>query len=70
MATVLYVLADTIRQLAILTQPFMPDASAKLLDQLGIGDEERAIASLSLRLTPGSALLAPQGVFPRFQEDD
>jgi methionyl-tRNA synthetase len=70
MATVLYVLADTIRQLAILTQPFMPDASAKLLDQLGIGEEERAIASLSLRLTPGSALLAPQGVFPRFQEDD
>ena len=70
MATVLYVLADTIRQLAILTQPFMPDASAKLLDQLGIGDEERVIASLSLRLTPSSALLAPQGVFPRFQEDD
>ena len=36
MATVLYVLADTIRQLAILSQPFMPDASAKLLDQLGV----------------------------------
>ena len=70
MATVLYVLADTIRQLAILTQPFMPDASAKLLDQLGIGDEQRAIASLSLRLTPGSVLQAPEGVFPRFQEDD
>ena len=68
MGTVLYVLADTIRQLAILTQPFMPDASAKLLDQLGVGDKDRTISSLSLRLIPHSALLAPQGVFPRFQE--
>ena len=70
MRTVLYVLADTIRQLAILTQPFMPDASAKLLDQLGVGDKDRTIASLPLRLIPHSALLAPQGVFPRFQEND
>ena len=68
MGTVLYVLADTIRQLAILTQPFMPDASAKLLNQLGVGDKDRTISSLSLRLIPHSALLAPQGVFPRFQE--
>ena len=70
MRTVLYVLADTIRQLAILTQTFMPDASAKLLDQLGVGDKDRTIASLPLRLIPHSALLAPQGVFPRFQEND
>ena len=34
--TVLYVTAEVIRQIAILAQPVMPDASAKLLDSLGI----------------------------------
>ena len=38
MATVLYVLAETIRRLAILTQPFMPDTSAGMLDQLAQGE--------------------------------
>ena len=31
MGTVLYLLAETIRHLAILTQPFMPDASAPIM---------------------------------------
>ena len=34
--TVLYVTAEVVRQVAILTQPVMPDASSKLLDSLGI----------------------------------
>ena len=34
--TVLYVTAEVVRQIAILTQPVMPDASSKLLDSLGI----------------------------------
>ena len=34
--TVLYVTAEVIRQIAILTQPVMPEASSKLLDMLGI----------------------------------
>ena len=37
MGTVLYVLAETIRRLAILTQPLMPDASAKILEPLDDG---------------------------------
>ena len=36
MATVLYVLAETMRQLAILVQPFMPHSMAKMLDQLAV----------------------------------
>src|SRR5690606_11549358 len=39
--TVLYVTAEVIRQVAILTQPFMPEASAKLLDLLGVPAEQR-----------------------------
>ena len=35
-ATVLYVTAEVVRQIAILAQPAMPAASAKLLDILGI----------------------------------
>ena len=34
--TVLYVTAEVVRQIAILAQPVMPEASAKLLDSLGI----------------------------------
>ncbi|WP_422366837.1 methionine--tRNA ligase [Pelagibius sp.] len=70
MATVLYVLADTIRQLAILCQPVMPDAMEKMLDQLAVDTAERDFAALQTRLTPGTALPAPEGIFPRFIEEE
>jgi methionyl-tRNA synthetase len=70
--TVLYVTAEVIRQVAILTQPVMPDASAKLLDSLGIADDEdaRNFAALggASRIAPGTVLPAPQAVFPRYIE--
>ena len=40
--TILYVTAEVIRQIAILAQPFMPSAAAKMLDQLAIPAGERA----------------------------
>src|SRR3982750_2004646 len=45
-ATVLYVTAEVIRQIAILAQPAMPVAASKLLDLLGIpeGSEARNFA--------------------------
>ena len=52
MATVLWVLAETLRRLALLTQPFMPDASAKLLDLLAMPEAD-ALAS-----PPSGAALA------------
>ena len=36
MGNVLYVLAETIRRLAILVQPFVPEAAERLLDQLAV----------------------------------
>ena len=39
MATVLYVLADTIRVLGVLMQPVVPDSAAKMLDQLALAEE-------------------------------
>jgi methionyl-tRNA synthetase len=68
--TVLYVTAEVVRQVAILTQPVMPESSAKLLDSLGISDEIkfRDFAALGARLKPGTKLPAPVGVFPRYVE--
>jgi methionyl-tRNA synthetase len=69
MNTVLYTLVETLRRLAILSQPFMPDAMAKLLDQLAVPANARDFASLDTMLPPGAALPAPEGIFPRFVEE-
>ena len=72
MATVLYVLAETIRRLAILTQPFMPDTSAGMLDQLSQPADARDLTALAadVALAPGTELPKPEGLFPRFQDDE
>src|SRR5438105_14128275 len=69
-ATVLYVTAEVIRQVAILAQPAMPVASGKLLDLLAVPQAERKFAMLggSHRLAPRVPLPAPTPVFPRFVE--
>jgi methionyl-tRNA synthetase len=71
MATVLYVLAETIRHLGIMTLPFMPEASTKILDQLAVAEDQRVFAALgkASALLPGRPLPKPQGVFPRFVEE-
>ena len=66
--TVLYVTAEVIRQIGILTQPFMPEASAKLLDLLALPGNARDFAALATRLEPGSRLPPPSPVFPRYIE--
>jgi methionyl-tRNA synthetase len=70
MNTVLYVTAEVLRQLAILTQPYVPAAAERLLDMLAIPPAERQFANLGAagRLEPGTALPAPQGIFPRYVE--
>jgi methionyl-tRNA synthetase len=69
MRTVLYTLAETLRHLAILTQPFVPDAAAKLLGQLAVPEGQRDFAALAASpLQPGMALPPPEGIFPRFVE--
>ena len=69
MRTVLYTLAETIRHLAILTQPFIPGAACKLLDQLAIPDAARRFVALDATpLVPGTRLPKPEGIFPRFVE--
>ena len=68
MAAVLRVVADALRVIATVLQPFMPDSMARLLDQLGVPATERQLAALAAPLADGTPLPAPQGVFPRFVE--
>jgi methionyl-tRNA synthetase len=68
MAAVLRVLADTLRLIATVLQPFMPDSMARMLDQLGVPTGARQLAHLGTPLADGTALPAPQGVFPRYVE--
>jgi methionyl-tRNA synthetase len=69
MGTVLYVLAEVIRHLAILVQPVVPGAAAKLLDQLAVPRERRDFAALPRKLEPGTALPKPEGIFPRYVDE-
>ncbi len=68
--TVLYVTAETIRQIAILAQPAMPVAMEKMLDLLAIAPDARDFAALGPagRLASGAILPPPAPVFPRYVE--
>jgi methionyl-tRNA synthetase len=68
MAAVLRVLADTLRCVATVLQPFMPDAMARMLDQLGVPPDARGLAALDTPLPEGTVLPPPAGVFPRHVE--
>ena len=69
-ATVLYVTAEVVRQIAILAQFAMPEASAKMLDILGVSSEgtSRNFAAVATRIKPGTVLPAPAPIFPRYIE--
>jgi methionyl-tRNA synthetase len=68
MEAVLRVLADVIRGVATVLQPFMPTAMAAMLDQSGVPEDGRTLAALNTSLPAGFTLPPPQGVFPRFIE--
>ncbi|HRW31072.1 MAG TPA: methionine--tRNA ligase, partial [Emcibacteraceae bacterium] len=71
MATVLYVTAEIIRQVGILIQPIMPHSAEKLLDQLKIPADKRGFDQLGSdhRLSSGTNMEKPEGVFPRFVDE-
>ncbi len=70
MATVLYVTAEVVRQVAILVQPVMPQSAARLLDLVAAPDDARSFAALGEagRLRPGTALPEAVPIFPRYVE--
>ncbi len=70
METILYVTAEVVRQVAILSSAVMPQATARLLDLLGQPADQRGFRALGPggRLQAGTAIPAPTGVFPRYVE--
>ena len=72
MATVLYVTAEVVRQVAILALPAVPTGAGKLLDLLGVPEDQRSFAALGEagRLAGGVPIAKPTPVFPRFVEPE
>lgn len=72
MAATLYHLAEAIRCISIMLQPFIPDSSSKLLDILAIPQDQREFKHLTpeFALKPGTALPKPEPIFPRVQLDE
>lgn len=72
MRTVLYVLAETIRCLAITIQPVTPDSANKILDQLNIPKSDRSFINLrpAYTLEPNISINKPEGVFARIQIEE
>lgn len=71
METVLWTTAEVLRVVGILTQPFIPLASEKLLDLLAVPADQRTFAHATpdFALKSGTALPAPTALFPRYVEE-
>jgi methionyl-tRNA synthetase len=65
--TVLYTTCEVVRIAALLVAPVMPESAGKLLDLLGQAEDQRTFTAIGARLSPGTALPPPTGVFPRYQ---
>lgn len=72
MAATLYHLAEAIRCISIMLQPFIPDSSSKMLDQLAVPSDQREFRHLTpeFALKPGTSLPKPEPIFPRVQLDE
>jgi methionyl-tRNA synthetase len=81
MRLTLYTTIELLRVAAVLLQPAMPAAMAKLLDLLGVAAEDRDFAAIDAgdqagrfaaprRIKPGAPLPAPKPVFPRYVDPE
>ncbi len=68
MAHVLHATLDATRRIVLLVQPIMPEASAALLDQLGVAVDARNFNGFDSIVPTGTQLPPPVGVFPRWTE--
>ena len=70
--TILAVTLETLRLVGLMTQPFMPQASAKLLDLLSVEPSSRDFTFMKAeaRVEAGTLLPTPQAIFPRYVETE
>ncbi len=67
MNTVLFVLANIIKNVSLIATIFIPNGANKILDQLSISKNKREYKNFDEELTPGSKFNKPEGVFPRLE---
>jgi len=69
MATVLYVLMEVLRYVAIIYQPLIPGSASKILDMLTVPKNERSFEHLdaAFKIKLGSPVTKPSPVFPRIE---
>ena len=65
MEVVLYTLIETIRQISIMLQPFIPNTSKSILDHIQIPLVQRDIKSIELFFDGGIKISTPKPLFPR-----
>lgn len=72
MGTVLYVIMEVLRHVAILYQPIIPTSANKILDLLQVSPEERTFAHLTpeFSIKEGVSISKPSGVFPRIEVEE
>jgi valyl-tRNA synthetase len=63
--TVMFVLTNCIRRLAILLDPVIPDASKRVLDQLSVPTHLRTFSSMGSREVAGLRTQSPVPIFPK-----
>ena len=70
MATVLYVIMEVLRHIAILYQPIIPGSANKILDLLAVPEDQRSFEHLEgddYKIQPETPVSKPKGVFPRIE---
>jgi methionyl-tRNA synthetase len=72
MQTVLYVIMEVLRHVAILYQPLIPESAGKILDQLSVPTDSRTFDHLTAthHIVPGTPIGQPVGIFPRIEVPD
>lgn len=71
MKTVLYVILEVLRVVAILYQPLIPASANEILDQLAVPTEERGFEDLEKGgVRMGEAIEKPVPIFPRIDLDE
>ena len=65
MEVVLFTLVETIRQISILLQPFIPDTAEKILDHIKIPHDQRKLESVVFILNGNIKISLPNPLFPR-----
>ena len=66
MHDVLWVLSELLRRVAIVLQPFMPESSAKILDQLSVPLDHRNYYSFKKLFIDAKTISEPEAIFPKY----